>query len=61
MSRILELRIPFLLGEQLQEHIYRQGAHEYVVFGLVSHTTRRGSTLLRRLLKPQRERYTLGS
>ncbi len=56
MSRILELRVPFLLGEQLQEHIYRQGTHDYVVFGLVSHTTRRGSTLLLlRDLVPLRE------
>jgi len=46
MSRSIELRIPFRLGEVLQQHIYRQGPHEHVVFGLVSHSTRGNSTLL---------------
>jgi hypothetical protein len=46
MSRLTELRIPFRLGEVLQEHIYRQGSHEHVIFGLVSHSTRGNSTLL---------------
>ena len=46
MSRPVELRIPFRLGEVLQEHIYRQGPHEHVIFGLVSHSTRGNSTLL---------------
>lgn len=56
MSRSIELRIPFGLGETLQEHIYRPGQHEYVAFGLVSHSTRRGSTLLfLRHLIPLRE------
>jgi hypothetical protein len=56
MNRSIELRIPFGLGETLQEQIYRPGQHEYVVFGLVSHSTRRGSTLLFvRQLIPLRE------
>jgi len=56
MSSTIELRIPFGLGETLQEHIYRSGQHEYVVFGLVSHSTRRGSTVLFvRQLIPLRE------
>jgi hypothetical protein len=56
MNRSIELRIPFGLGETLQGHIYRPGQHEYVVFGLVSHSTRRGSTLLfLRHLIPLRE------
>jgi hypothetical protein len=56
MSRLIELRIPFGLGEALQEHIYRPGQHEYVVFGLVSHSSRRASTLLfLRHLIPLRE------
>jgi hypothetical protein len=46
MSKSIELRIPFGLGESLQEHIYRAGGHEHVVFGLVSHSVGRGSTLL---------------
>lgn len=46
MSRGLELRIPFRLGEVLQEHVYRQGSHEHVIFGLVSHSIRGNSTLL---------------
>jgi hypothetical protein len=56
MNRSIELRIPFGLGETLQEQIYRPGRHEYVVFGLVSHTMRHGSTLLLvRELIPLRE------
>jgi hypothetical protein len=46
MNRPVELRIPFRLGEVLQEHIYRQDSHEHVIFGLVSHSTRGKSTLL---------------
>ena len=46
MSKSLELRIPFGLGELLQDHIYRAGGHEHVVFGLVSHSVRGESTLL---------------
>jgi hypothetical protein len=46
MNRSLELRIPFGIGESLQKHIYRSGTHEHVVFGLVSHSARRGLTTL---------------
>src|SRR5713226_756790 len=56
MSRSVELRIPFGIGESLQEHVYRSGGHEYVVFGLVSHSTKRGSaTLYVRQLIPLHE------
>jgi hypothetical protein len=56
MNRSVELRIPFGLGESLQEHIYRSGGHEHVVFGLVSHSMRRGlTTLYLRQLIPLRE------
>jgi ThiF family len=46
MNNSIELRIPFILGETLQEQIYRRGSHEYVVFGLASHSSRGKSTLL---------------
>jgi hypothetical protein len=56
MSKSVELRIPFRLGEILQQHVYRSGSHEFVVFGLVSHSTRGGSpVLLLRDLIPLRE------
>src|SRR5258707_7834620 len=56
MSRPIELRIPYRLGEILQEHVYRQGSHEHVIFRLVSHSTRGNSTLLLlRDLVPLRE------
>ena len=56
MSRSVELRIPFGVGETLQEHVYRSGGHEYVVFGLVSHSEQRGSaTLYVRQLIPLHE------
>src|SRR5579862_141562 len=56
MSKTVELRIPFGLGESLQEYIYQSGGHEYVAFGLVSHSTRRGSaTLYLRQLIPLQE------
>jgi|HubBroStandDraft_1064217.scaffolds.fasta_scaffold79374_1 hypothetical protein len=56
MNKTVELRIPFGLGESLQECIYRSGGHENVVFGLVSHSARRGSTTLYvRQLIPLRE------
>lgn len=59
MNRSVELRIPFGLGECLQEHIYQSGRHEYVVFGLVSHSARRGSTTLyvRQLIPLQESDY----
>lgn len=56
MNKSVELRIPFRLGELLFEQIYRQGSHEYVAFGLVSHSMRGGSpVLLLRDLIPLRE------
>jgi hypothetical protein len=33
----VELRVPLGLGETLQDTVYRQGSHEYIAFGLVSH------------------------
>ena len=39
MSRRVEIRIPFGVGQLLQEHVYRAGDHEFVAFGLVSHST----------------------
>lgn len=33
----LELRIPFGIGERLQEILFRDGPHEYVAFGLITH------------------------
>jgi len=46
MSRPIELRIPYRLGESLQEHVYRQDSHEHVTFGLVSYSNRGNSPLL---------------
>ena len=59
MNKSVELRIPFGLGESLQKHIYRLGWHEYVVFGLVSHSAQRGSTTLhlRQLIPLQESDY----
>lgn len=37
MTRPVELRIPFGVGERLQQIVYQPGTHEYVAFGLVSH------------------------
>lgn len=54
----VELRVPLGLGETLQSTVYRQGSHEYVAFGLVSHAILRGrdTLLLRRVLPlPERE------
>jgi hypothetical protein len=64
MSNSIELRIPFGLGEALQEHIYRPGGHEYVVFGLVSHSARgRGRTTLymRQVISLQESDYVPNS
>jgi ThiF family len=59
MNRSVGLRIPFGLGESLQAEIYRSGGHERVVFGLVSHSTRRGLTTLylRKLIQLQESDY----
>jgi|HubBroStandDraft_2_1064218.scaffolds.fasta_scaffold35767_2 hypothetical protein len=59
MSKSFELRIPYGVGESLQEYIYQSGGHEYVVFGLVSHSTRHGSTklYLRQLIPLQESDY----
>lgn len=48
----VELRIPFGLGETLQDTVYRKGSHEYVAFGLVSQAYLGGcdTLLLRRVL-----------
>jgi len=46
MNKSAELRIPFGLGESLQDHVYRSGNHEHVAFGLVSHSIKGGSTTL---------------
>lgn len=37
MTTPIELRIPIVLGERLQETVYQAGRHEYVAFGLISH------------------------
>lgn len=37
MSRPVELRIPFGVGERLRAEVFRPGRHEYVAFGLVGH------------------------
>lgn len=37
MSNPLYFRIPFGLGAQLLDIVHRQGAHEYIAFGLVAH------------------------
>jgi ThiF family len=59
MTRSVELRIPFGLGAQLQECVFRRGAHEYVAFGLVSHALVGGRTilLLRELIPLQEPDY----
>ncbi len=48
----VELRVPLGLGETLRDTVYREGSHEYVAFGLVSHAYlgRRDTLLLRRVL-----------
>lgn len=48
----IEIRIPLGLGEALQDIVYKEGSHEYVAFGLVSHAVLGGqdSFLLRRVL-----------
>jgi hypothetical protein len=48
----VELRVPLGLGENLQDTVYREGSHEYVAFGLVSHDRlgERDALLLRRVL-----------
>ena len=48
----VELRVPLGLGETLQDTVYREGSHEYVAFGLVSHAYLGGrdTLLLRRVL-----------
>jgi hypothetical protein len=58
MSEV-ELRVPLGLGEILQEIVYRQGAHEYVAFGLVSYADLGGrdTLLLRRVLPLPEEAY----
>ena len=55
----VELRVPLGLGEVLQEIVYREGAHEYVAFGLVSHAHLGGrdTLLLRRVLPLDEEAY----
>jgi hypothetical protein len=55
----VELRIPFGLGETLQNTVYRQGSHEYIAFGLVSHAILGGhdTLLLRRVLPLPESEY----
>jgi len=45
MSEI-EFRVPLGLGEILQDAVYREGSHEYVAFGLVSHASLGGRDTL---------------
>jgi hypothetical protein len=55
----VELRVPLGLGEILQDTVYREGSHEYVAFGLVSHAYlgRRDTLLLRRILSLPESAY----
>jgi len=59
MNRSVELRIPFGLGDSLLDHIYQQGEHEHVAFGLVSHSvgTRSTTLHLRRLIPLDESAY----
>ena len=55
----VELRVPLGLGETLQDIVYRQGSHEYIAFGLVSHAILGGrdTLLLRRVLPLPESEY----
>jgi hypothetical protein len=49
----IELRVPLGIGEVLRDTVYKEGVHEYVAFGLVSHAHLGGrDTLLLRRVDP---------
>lgn len=58
----VEIRVPLGQGELLLDTIYREGMHEYIAFGLVSHARHNGhTTLLLRHVIPLHENQYLST
>jgi hypothetical protein len=58
----VEIRVPLGQGELLRDTVYREGLHEYVAFGLVSHARNNGhTTLLLRHVIPLHENQYLST
>ena len=61
-STNVEIRVPLGQGELLLDTVYREGMHEYVAFGLVSHARHNGhTTLLLRHVIPLHENQYLST